>query len=336
MTSVFGSIGSIKHAVDDRVESKTVREALASWRLLPFARYGLQTNVVVQHFIDSLDPKNATFTSTDNNGTWLAAVRKLDWDTEFFGFGIGKIEPIICPLTNTSQADMILPGLQVLDACLDHAKNLKLSHLSTQVHPTDSLTHTCLERKGFLLRDTIVCYELKLTASPQVELAPNVRLAEPADARELASIADQCLGNRSYSTNRFNSDPQFSPIAVREFYKTWIIKSLSGHLADKVFVCCDENRPVGFITVCLPSKTGMGESLKLGKIPLNGVHPQYHRRGIYRRLVSAALSWLASEGAQLVEIRTQLSSAGVNRTWQSLGATAANTFHTFHANLTGP
>lgn len=307
-----------------------LQAALPLWSLLPYANLNSELDKAVASYIGKISGSSHLFYSS--SPLWLAGVKKLNWDSNFFEFGIGRIEPLISVSKDALAMDAIAAGDQLIAQCIDRAKELGLQQLSAPVYCSDTLTHLCLERAGFRLVDTIVTYNL--SAPPlDTKIDPCVRKAELADLNALAEISGECFANRAYNVNRFNSDTQFPAPKVRELYSLWLENSFKTGLADIVFAYVADGNPVGFITASLPTKEDLSVGLRIGRIPLNAVHPDYQGQGIYTKLAKAAVGWLATQKVEVVEIKTQLPNAGVHRTWSRFGAQNTCSFHTFHLDL---
>lgn len=308
-----------------------IEEALSLWKLLPYLNLTANVDEAVASYIKKL-PTPFTFFSS-SSPMWLTGVKKLSWDSDFFEMGVGRLEPLMSISSAAPSAEAAAAGMDVIARSLEYARVLDIQQLAAPVHCADSLTHLCLERAGFHLMDTIVTYHLKTFEFVGAEADPSVRQAEMADLAALAEISGECFANRIYNVNRFNSDAQFETSKVRELYSLWLKNSLTSNLADIVFTYVADGRPVGFVTASLPTQDDATVGLRVGRIPLNAVHPDYQGRGIYTKLAKAAIRWLRAQHAEIIEIKTQLPNAGVHRTWCRLGAQSTCAFHTFHLNL---
>src|SRR5262249_46854999 len=157
---------------------------------------------------------------------------------------------------------------------------LGLQHLSAAIDSNDTASQFCLQKAGFYMMDTIVTYQAQLPLmNPESLDTFGIRLAHENDIETLADISAECFGNRLQNINRFNSDPAFSPQKVRQLYADWLRNLFKHHLADQVLVADDKGQAVGFIGVKLPSATQLRAGLNVGRVPLNAVHPDFHRRG---------------------------------------------------------
>ncbi|HEY9871008.1 MAG TPA: GNAT family N-acetyltransferase [Candidatus Obscuribacterales bacterium] len=267
-------------------------------------------------------------------GLWIAGVRRLSWDSEFFGFGVGSVAPLVSPACSRIAESDIAAGKEALSACLQQARACQLEQLSASVNCADTLSQLVLQAMGFTLMDTIVGFRVRLAELPRTNNhEPAVRDGKESDVEAVAAISAECFGNRAYNVNRFNSDHRFPQQKVREMYACWIRNAFRGLAADHVLVYELDGRPVGFVLLSLPSRSDLDLGLNVGKIPLNAVDPAYHGRGLYGKLVRAALEWMRNQGVDAAEIRTQLSNVAVHKAWAKVGAHLAFAEHRFHLSL---
>ncbi|MBS1955915.1 MAG: GNAT family N-acetyltransferase [Cyanobacteria bacterium SZAS-4] len=317
----------------DSAARSELKAALSQWKLLPYSNLTSAFDRVTASYVEKMSAQtHLVYSSTP---VWLVGVKKLNWDSDFFGIGgIGRLEPLVSVSVAALSPDAIASGVEVINRSVDQARQMGLKQLSAPVHCSDSLTHRCLEQSGFRLMDSIVTYNLNDFSRLDSVVDPCLRKAELTDMSALSEISGECFANRLYNVNRFNSDPQFPSAKVREMYSLWLENSFKAGLADIVFTYVLDGNPVGFITATLPTKEDLSLGFKIGRIPLNAVHPNYHGKGVYTKLVKAAVNWLRSQNVEVIEIKTQLPNAGVHRTWSRLGAHNTCSSHTFHLNLT--
>ena len=111
----------------------------------------------------------------------------------------------------------------------------------------------------------------------------------------------------------------------------WLLTSAGGDKADIVIVAEAEGHPIGFVTCKMSSEQAdRGVGARIGTIPLNAVDPGYRKLGVYRRLVVKAIDWCRQQGAEYVEIKTQIHTPGVHRTWQQMNGQLVSSYHVFH------
>jgi GNAT superfamily N-acetyltransferase len=313
-----------------------------SWPYLPHLREVGDPPRCAAALLDELEQQSTAAggslalaaTRSAGDGLWLAGVRRLLWDSEFFGFGIGAVAPLVSPTGWQIRKSELAAGQQALSACIRQARQCQLEQLSASVDCADTLSQLALQSVGFVLMDTIVGFRVRIAErAPIGNREPAVRDGRDADVETVAAISAECFGNRAYNVNRFNSDHRFPPEKVREMYACWIRNAFLGRAADHVLVYELDGRPAGFVLLSLPSKSQLDLGLNVGKIPLNAVDPACHGRGIYGKMVRAALQWFRGRGVDTVEIRTQLSNVAVHKAWAKVGAHLAFAEHRFHLSL---
>lgn len=331
-----------KAAAIDKLSPADVLPDMQSWAFLP--NQPAECLQPAEHYLvnwqerdDAGNWLNELITEPYGEGRWVAGINKLNWDTEFFGLNMGRLMPLINPAgAEESGSELQEAGQRLLTRVLSRVTQMGIEHLSVLVHPQDTVTQACLQKSGFMLRDTTVRYRLKLSEHRASGTDARIRKASAEDLEALQEIAAETFGSRRYNINRFNSDPSFSASKVAQLYKSWIGNSLSGHLADAVFVCEDKGKVLGFITLKLPSAIDLRYGINLAHIPLNAVRPDAQGQGIYSQLVDYALEWCRHQGVDYVEIWTQLANQGVHHCWSRRGARIAWSCHSFHWSAAAP
>jgi GNAT superfamily N-acetyltransferase len=264
----------------------------------------------------------------------LLGLRKLAFDSNFFGLKVGRIDPFVI----SSDSIFVLDGYtsetelayDVVDELKTLARKSGYEQLSLVVDCGDVNAWRVAHGSGFQMMDTIIVYRSDMQ---EVQFEPvdytDFEFA-PEEVEALAEISALCFGDTKYNVNRFNTEPVFVKKSP-EFYAQWLRKSCLGEWADKVFVVRDNNSkiPLGFITCKAPQT--MADGRRLATIPLNAVDPSAQGKGVYTKLVQVALNYFAKSGADIVEIRTQLPNTSVHNTWRRVGARLARAYHTFHS-----
>lgn len=236
-------------------------------------------------------------------------VQRLDWDSEFFGFGVGRLIGSIVSTTALAHAlqDAAERGLRLVYGQCGHAE--VASH------------QLCLELGGRFV-DAKRTYSLSLADAQLTSTVPALRADDsPCSRRQLRSLAWQ-----SAEFSRYRVDPDMPRGSWQRMYSAWIQNSLNGKLADAVLVEREaENeggRIVGMITV-----SHCGE---VGTIGLLGVDERWRGRGIGRRLLQAAASQCRTSGCTQLVVVTQGDNAPACRAYESAGYSLADEQHIFH------
>lgn len=214
----------------------------------------------------------------------------LAWDTEFFGFRIGRVQQ-----SAFTSADV----RYVLDWCAQQ----RIVCLYLLADSRDGATTRAVEDAGFHLADIRVTLERSSTESAPPP--PGLRLATEADIPELAAMAAA-----HHTLSRFYFDPGFPRERCGALYADWIEKSCRGD-AQAVFVAEEDRRIAGYIT-CHHEPT-------VGRIGLAGVVDWARQRGVGARLVTGSLDYFRSQGVDRVTVVTQGRNIAAQRLYETCG-----------------
>ncbi len=207
-----------------------------------------------------------------------ALCERLAWDSQFFGFNIGRL-----------WGNHLTPerAMEAARWCRDHA----VKCLYFLADSGDAATQESAADAGFRMVDVRCTYQCELPSwRPPVD-SPAVRPYEPADLPSIERIAAA-----NHTDSRFYFDSHFSRERCDDLFAGWIRRSCAG-LADAVFVAGFAGSPAGYIT-CHAGPDGAGS------IELFGVHPAFRGHGLGQQLATAALKHLRSLGVQRVEVVT--------------------------------
>lgn len=222
-------------------------------------------------------------------------IELLPWDTEFFGFRVGRLHADALTHSVASEAR---------EWCRSHQVSCLYFLGSTNSPETP---------EGFRCVDERATYAWE-SRSPE-EISPSVRPFETEDLEELEAIA-----RRSHRDTRFYADPLFDRKRCDELYATWIRRSCEGW-ADAVFVCFDENRTAGYITC------------RANSIGLVAVAECAQGRGLGRQLVRAAQRYFWTKGVARVEVVTQGRNHAARRLYERCGFREKSTQRWYHLHV---
>ena len=260
---------------------------------------------------------------------WLVGARKLNWDSSHFGFAIADID--LLGSAQNVQPTTVTAGSCFLEDIMAESSKHDIKHFVTLVDSGDTLAQLVFQRAGFVLMDTTVTYELgREGVASAANSVDAIRPATEADLDTIANISSICFGDRQHNVNRFNSDSNFPPDKVRSLYDCWVRNSFHTALADEVLVYESEGKPIGFITLQLPTRKELDRGSNVGNIPLNAVAPPHQGQGIYGKMIQGALRYFENHGVERVQIGTHLTNTAVHRTWSKLGASITASYHRFH------
>jgi dTDP-4-amino-4,6-dideoxy-D-galactose acyltransferase len=226
--------------------------------------------------------------------TRVSAIRRLDWDSSFFGFPIGEARATTEDELVAADQDGVREGLR----CLYLLVRSEHFHLVQQA-----------EALGFRLTGVRTSF---LAEAPfRVDLtgtgATRVRAAQTSDVAALEQIA-----TTAHPDTRFFADPAFARQACEQLYATWIRRSVEGW-ADQVFVADldTDARPVGYVTLHRD-----GHAARIGLI---AVASGTRRAGIGRALMMEAFRWCDAQQVQGLSVATQAQNTSALRFYMRCG-----------------
>jgi len=177
-----------------------------------------------------------------------------------------------------------------------------------------------LERAGCFLTDTLVYYR-----GPTSEFEPSpapstrIQLCQESDRAALEAIARASFTG---FFGHYHADPRLDPGAATEGYVEWAGSALAD-AASVALLSETEGQWSGFLTAKkLDAKTW--------EILLNGVAPEFQRRGIYAALLRDIGCRARAQGATQVLVSTQLANLAPQKVWTRAGLELAHALHTFH------
>ncbi len=213
----------------------------------------------------------------------------LDWDSEFFGRRIARLN---VSHLSAKQAD------QALAWCADE----RIECLYFLADADDAETVRAVEARGFALVD-IRC-TLERRGDPP-SLPVGIRPSQPEDIAALKAMASV-----NHRDSRFYYDGHFPQALCDTFYATWIERSCADY-ADAVLVAERDGEPAGYITCDLHGD--------YGQIGLLGVGERWQGQRIGQALIDGALHWFGQRGIDRVQVVTQGRNVRAQRAYQRCG-----------------
>ena len=239
----------------------------------------------------------------------LSLVTKLEWDSAFFGFGVGRITCL--RLTESIEARV-----------RQKAADQNLRFIEFRCGSGDRLSVTTAEAHRYSLADTRVTFELK---DPRANGDDSNRKLHIAVAREEDIDALVSIGSDLYRDSRYYFDGGFEEETLRAFYGTWIRNGVLGTLDDFALALYDNGCPIGFCTV----KLQRGHSAA-GRIGLFGLSRDHHGMGLGAAFLRASVEWLAKDGVTSLEVVTQGRNVAAQRLYQRAGFLTKRVELTYH------
>jgi dTDP-4-amino-4,6-dideoxy-D-galactose acyltransferase len=203
-------------------------------------------------------------------------MRRLDWDSDFWGVDIFSIEEF--SLSQFKQIEKKFSELrnsylvQALMSEKDDIKNINL-----------------LEDLGFRFIESKITFKKTVTEYASIDIKKYNEINE----QELCSRSDVFYELYGKVT-RFGV---FSKEKINDFYFTWVKNSIDGKMDDKCIGYYEDNQLAGFVTYKYNNN-----GISIGLI---GVFPEYQMKGIGRKLLDYVTNTSINHNYSYVFVSTQ-------------------------------
>lgn len=243
----------------------------------------------------------------ESGGNDMPIVTPLDWDTEFFGVPIGRLDVPGATLSRDTLAGGLGEARRRGLACLyfetPFARSADLAGFGGRgIHLVDIKT---------LLARPLDPAEGSGEEEGVIDRAPAERYSE------LESIAED-LALRS----RFRYDPHFGESGSRRLYREWLRKSVHEGFCSDFLVSLDPEGVRGFLTVRMKDRSPF--------IDLLGAARRARGRGVSGRLIRAAGRRLARRGSVKLSVVTQAHNIPALRAYEKSGFTVQSVNLFYH------
>lgn len=198
-------------------------------------------------------------------------IKKLDWDSRFFGIKVGKID-----ISVKDTFDYVGFESQAL------SENYRLIYVIKQdeILPGD-----------FTVKGNFKLMDIQLVASRQISIKETFRqpyklrtLLNEKELKECYEIAEQVS-----EVSRFNYEPLIGPQKTREMYRKWVDNAIDSSFNDGILLYKEKNKVIGLHIIRSDQKTG------IGYCSLIGVDRDHKRMNVGNKLWDMAISYWAYE-----------------------------------------
>jgi len=180
-----------------------------------------------------------------------------------------------------------------------------------------------MERRGFLLMDTVIRFSFDLRKKPiparsSEILVREFRQGEDQVIRKIAAAAYKGYGGHYHADSMLDRDK------CDEVYSDWAYR------------CCISHDPSSCVLVAeLSGKAAGFGSMRVndqqeGEGLLFAVAPACQGMGVYRQITIQCLQWCAARGLDRMVIVTQVTNLVSQKVWTRLGFEASQAYYTFH------
>lgn len=228
----------------------------------------------------------------------------MPWDSDFFGFKIGKIDKF-------NLSDL------VFESNLNVARNLNYDLIYVFDYVNKEIESNVIESFNLSLVDTKILFGRILDKEESV---PYIESASKVNTADLADLYNLALESGQYS--RYKTDSMLNS-KFEKFYKTWVDNSLSGTLADDVFLYKINSKIVGFVTLKYQN-----ESCNIGLIAVNR---DFRGNRIGEKLMQKCFFEGRKKGCNIITVATQYENSGACRFYERLGLKIKESNKIYHS-----
>ena len=210
-----------------------------------------------------------------------------------------------------------------LSSVLEFCSKQHVKLLIARCSMFDLETAQTMERKGFLLMDTLVYYTLDLNKKDILSTngAIYFRPIHAEEEEEMISVAVESF--RGYF-GHYHADKRLDNNKCDEAYVDWARKAFISRGSNGNFQVAEaDNRIVAFGVFRINSPDE-------GELFLGGIHPDFQGQGIYQAFLYRAMEWCLSKNAKRIVISTQINNIAVQKILTRFGFEIARGYYTFH------
>jgi dTDP-4-amino-4,6-dideoxy-D-galactose acyltransferase len=227
-------------------------------------------------------------------------VELLDWDTEFFGFNVARIN------ADASQ----LNWSDIFDTLRN--EKIKLTYLISPI-AIENIPNADFEVS---LVDNKCTYRKEI--APSLPLHPCIKTyGEAYPEKKLETLA---IESGVYS--RFNTDRKIGKQKFEALYREWIIKSVQKKIALEVLVFSNADNINGFVT--------LGEKNGRADIGIIAVDKNERGKGIGKALMSAAENSFHHHGYTAMQVVTQGENIAACKLYESCNFSLEKKEYVYH------
>jgi dTDP-4-amino-4,6-dideoxy-D-galactose acyltransferase len=226
-------------------------------------------------------------------------VRKLDWDSSFFGYPVGRLD--------ITQNSLLEP-----DKFIKETASFKLVYIFSTI---------ALKFEGLFQADTKVT--LSKSISDKNKITNDILFCDKyyRGKHDIKQIEELAFESGQYS--RFRKDPNFLNNEFERLYRKWINHSLLKINAIETLVLSKSKEIIGLITIEKKNET-------TSKIGLIAVHPSYQGLGIGKKLIDDTEIYSVNHGFQKLEVITQLENEHAMKFYLKNQFSVKSIIHIYH------
>lgn len=239
--------------------------------------------------------------------TIVDLVRKLEWDSDFFGFNVAFLSCMHLTENVYKRIEKFITK-----------ENISLVEYLCNCH--DNRSVRIAEKNGFNFADIRLNFAKRLTQRRSEALPEGVYFKKAAkkDIPNLKKISKDL-----YKDSRYVFDDRFDKDKINEFYQGWVEKGVLGKYDDECWCLFDGNNPIAFCTIRYNKEN-------TANIGLFGLHKEYRARGLGKKLLYLVFNLLMDKDVKSLSVVTQGRNYGAQNLYQSVGFRTKTTQLWYH------
>lgn len=209
-----------------------------------------------------------------------------------------------------------------LSSTMDFCRNEQVTLLIARCDMTDLDACQSMEKKGFLLMDTLVFYRFDIAKKnvTRDHGAAVVRPVLPGEESQMISVAGESF--HGY-LGHYHTDSRLDKHACDEAYTDWARKAFASREPDNFLVGEVDGQVVGFGVMRI-------NHADEGEMFLGGIRPEFQGHGIYHSFLCKGVQWCLSKNARHMVISTQLKNLSVQKVLIKFGFEIFRGYYTYH------
>jgi len=212
-------------------------------------------------------------------------IKKLEWDSQFFGFPVGDI----------------FIEEHFSDSLVLNSDTYKFFQVRS-VFPTNIVSDTHL----LTYWETKTIFSKKLTEKHYLN-----DIIFDYDEFPLSENSLYDLAYESGKHSRYKQDENITEEKFKELYKLWIVNSINKSFADKIFYFKENEEILGFVTFKIKES--------FAQIGLIAVSPNSQGKGIGKKLLQCAENYCFKKNIEALFIPTQLENVPACNFYRKMG-----------------
>ena len=244
---------------------------------VPDSKLGACLKSSIAPFAEPNDEKGCHIAYAGGEPKAILCWQRLGWDSDIFGFGAGKIGPVLYEGGDAQLRDIM--GV-LLDKSLAKLSAIGVRHITARILSNQLVAVHAMEDRGFQLIDSILLFAFDFRHQELLELAHPFQIL-PTKAEHHEGIMD--VAQRSFIYDRFHSDPYISKENADKLHRMWLRNLLNSDDAG-VLAAVDGSEVIGFTAGKLLEEESKQLGLKLGVWILMAAMQDQRKKGLGRAL----------------------------------------------------